>query len=292
MTSAWPEPTAPAAATVVRRLREAGCVFAEDEARLLVEACPDPERLESPVTRRVAGEPLEHLLGWADFAGRRIAVGPGVFVPRRRSELLVRLAVAHLHTSRLGVTSWGSRPAGAAHDADRPPAVVLDLCCGSGAIGVAIAAALAGGAAAPELHAADVDPTALEYARRNLAPWGGTVHRGDLFEALPAPLRGRVQVLTANAPYVPTASIPFMPPEAREHEPLLALDGGSDGLDFHRSIASAAPQWLADGGLLVIEVSRRQAETAARLFASHGLAPRIESDEDLDAVAVVGTAGR
>ncbi len=276
---------------VVRRLRAAGCVFAEKEARLLVEACRDTGRLEGLVARRVAGEPLEHLLGWADFAGRRIAVGPGVFVPRRRSELLVRLAVAHLHASRLGVTSWESRPAGAAHDAGPPPAVVVDLCCGSGAIGVAIAAALADGAAL-ELHAADVDPTAVEYARRNLAPWGGTVHRGDLFEALPAPLRGRVQVLTANAPYVPTASIPFMPPEAREHEPLLALDGGSDGLDFHRSIASAAPEWLADGGVLVIEVSRRQAETAAELFASHGLAPRIESDEELDAVAVVGTAGR
>ncbi|GAA2200798.1 putative protein N(5)-glutamine methyltransferase [Sinomonas flava] len=276
---------------VVRRLRAAGCVFAEDEARLLVEACRDTGRLEGLVARRVAGEPLEQLLGWADFAGRRIAVGPGVFVPRRRSELLVRLAVAHLHASRLGVTSWGSPPAGAAHDAGRPPAVVVDLCCGSGAIGVAIAAALADGAAL-ELHAADVDPTAVEYARRNVAPWGGAVHLGDLFEALPASLRGRVQVLTANAPYVPTASIPFMPAEAREHEPLLALDGGSDGLDFHRSIASAAPQWLADGGLLVIEVSRRQAETAARLFASHGLAPRIESDEDLDAVAVVGTAGR
>ncbi|WP_430297269.1 putative protein N(5)-glutamine methyltransferase [Sinomonas sp. B1-1] len=291
MTSAWPESAAPVVDNVVRRLRAAGCVFAEKEARLLVEACRDTGRLEGLVARRVAGEPLEHLLGWADFAGRRIAVGPGVFVPRRRSELLVRLAVAHLHASRLGVTSWESRPAGAAHDAGPPPAVVVDLCCGSGAIGVAIAAALADGAAL-ELHAADVDPTAVEYARRNLAPWGGTVHRGDLFEALPAPLRGRVQVLTANAPYVPTASIPFMPPEAREHEPLLALDGGSDGLDFHRSIASAAPEWLADGGVLVIEVSRRQAETAAELFASHGLAPRIESDEELDAVAVVGTAGR
>src|SRR4051795_2933682 len=163
VTAAPPEPDD----AVVARLRSAGCVFAEDEARLLVAEAGSPARLESLVRRRVAGEPLEYLLGWAEFCGLRIAVAPGVFVPRRRSELLVEEAAALAP----------------------PSPVVVDLCCGSGAVAAALSTVLDH----PEVHASDVDPRAVACARRNLR--GGSVHTGDLFDALPTSLRGRVDIL-------------------------------------------------------------------------------------------------
>ena len=163
---------------IVPRLRAAGCVFAEDEARLLISAARTPADLAAMVDRRAAGLPLEHVLGWAQFCGLRIAVDPGVFVPRRRTELLVR------HAAALA----------------RPRAVVVDLCCGSGAVGAALGAALD----RVELYAVDLDPAAVRCARRNLAAAGGQAYVGDLYEPLPAALRGRVDILVANAPYVPT----------------------------------------------------------------------------------------
>lgn len=249
---------------VVGRLRAAGCVFAEDEARLLLGAAENPAHLHDLLELRCAGHPLEQVVGFAEFAGLRIALAPGVFVPRRRSEFLVERAAA------LG----------------RPGAVLLDLCCGSGAIGAALAERLGGGV---ELHAADVDPAAVECARRNLAPYGGRVHLGDLDAPLPAGLLGRVELLVANAPYVPTGEIALLPPEARDHEPAAALDGGGDGLAVQRRVAAAAPRWLAPGGRLLIETSGRQAPATAELMARQGLAVLVEQDEELDATVVIGT---
>lgn len=246
---------------VVARLRAAGCVFAEDEARLLLAAAADPAGLDALVARRVAGEPLEHVLGWAEFCGLRIAVGPGVFVPRRRTGFLAEQAVA----------------------LTPPGGVLVDLCCGTGAVGAVVAAAVPGA----RVHAVDVDPAAVALARRNLP--GGWVHEGDLDAPLPADLRGRVDVLVANAPYVPTAAIPLMPPEARLHEARVALDGGPDGTDVQRRVASAAPRWLAPGGHLLIETSDRQAPSTAAAVRSHGLATRVVADEERDATVVVGT---
>jgi len=191
---------------IVTRLRAAGCVFAEDEAQLLSSAARTPADLAAMVDRRAAGLPIEHVLGWAQFCGVRIAVDPGVFVPRRRTEFLVHHA-AELTPER---------------------AVVVDLCCGSGALGGALVAA-AGGADRVELHAVDIDPAAVRCARRNLTGAGGRVYQGDLCEPLPATLRGRVDLLVANVPYVPTEAIGMLPPEARLHEPRVALDGGADG---------------------------------------------------------------
>jgi release factor glutamine methyltransferase len=248
---------------IVSRLRAAGCVFAEDEARMLAAAARTPDELATLVDRRVSGLPLEHLVGWTAFCGLRIAVGPGVFVPRQRTEFLVREAAAL---------------AG-------PGAVVVDLCCGSGAAGVAIAALTSGSV---ELHAADVDPAAVRCARRNVEPAGGAVYEGDLYAPLPATLRGRITVLAANAPYVPTDAIALMPPEARLHEPRVALDGGADGLDVHRRVAAEAPDWLAPGGHLLIETSDRQAPVAARLLADAGLTPRIAHSAAFAATIVIG----
>ena len=192
---------------IVTRLRAAGCVFAEDEASLLTAAASSPSDLESMVDRRVGGEPLEQIVGWAEFCGLRIAVEPTVFVPRRRTEFLVQQASALVS----------------------PGGVVVDLCCGSGAIGVATVAAMS----EFELYAADIDIAAVQCARRNVEPVGGQVFQGDLYDALPARIRGRVGVLLVNAPYVPTEDIGMMPPEARDHEARVALDGGSDGLEDH-----------------------------------------------------------
>jgi release factor glutamine methyltransferase len=247
---------------IVARLRSAGCVFAEDEARLLLGTAGTPTELAALVDRRVAGEPLEHLLGWAEFAGQRYAVDPGVFVPRRRTELLVREAATLA----------------------RPGAVVVDLCCGCGAIGAAVAAAVPGA----ELHAADIDPAAVRCARRNVAAVGGHVYEGDLDAPLPAALRGRVDVLVANAPYVPTEAVALMPPEARLHEPRVALDGGADGLDVQRRLIAVAPVWLAPDGHLLIETSERQAPHTADAVTAAGLRPRVVHEEELDATLVVG----
>ena len=248
--------------SVVSALRAAGCVFAEDEAELILAAACRPEELAALVDLRVTGLPLELVVGWAEFRGLRIAVEPGVFVPRRRTEFLVEQALAQ------------------APDAS----VVVDLCCGSGAVGVALATALG----QVELHAADIDPAAVRCARRNVGAVGGRVHEGDLFAALPDELRGRIDILAANVPYVPTGEVGLLPAEARDHEPLVALDGGADGLDVLRRLAAEAPSWLAPGGCLLVETSERQAASAVDAFTTAGLRVRLAASEELSANVVIG----
>jgi len=217
------------------------------------------------VTRRASGLPLEHVVGWAEFCGLRITVTPGVFVPRWRTEFLVDQA------------------AGLA----RPGDVIADVCCGAGAIGIAVAAVTE----RAELYAADIDPAAVGCARRNVAALlgqRGHVYQGDLYEPLPRGRRGQVAILVANVPYVPTGEIGLLPAEARAHEPLAALDGGPDGLDVLRRVTAGAPGWLAPGGYLLIETSDRQVPSAQAAFAASGLLPRVVSSEDLGATVVVG----
>ena len=247
------------------------------------------------IERRIAGLPLEHVVGWAEFCGLRIGVATGVFVPRRRTEFLVRqaellLSGAHDGGAHDGGTSdGGGSPDSGAHDGGTSDggrrAAVVDLCCGSGAVGAALAARVAG----IELHASDLDPAAVRCARRNLEPAGGRVHEGNLFEPLPAGLRGRVRVLVANAPYVPTAAIGTMPPEARTHEPRMSLDGGPDGLDVQRRVIAGAPDWLAPGGHVLIETSRGQARETIGLMRQAGLTARLVNDPELDATVAIGT---
>ncbi|MFE9538919.1 putative protein N(5)-glutamine methyltransferase [Streptomyces sp. NPDC006691] len=267
---------------VVSRLRAAGCVFAEDEAELILGTADGPDQVASMVERRASGLPLEHVLGWAEFHGLRVSVDPGVFVPRRRTEFLVHQALAAADASR-PLAADGPRPL-----ADGPrPLVVVDLCCGSGALGAALAAALPG----TELYAADIEPAAVRCARRNVAPFGGRVYEGDLFDALPAELRGRIDILTANVPYVPSDEVGLLPAEAREHEPLVALDGGSDGLDIMRRVALAAPDWLAPGGILLTETSERQVPGALAAMAAGGLRSGLVTSEELYANVVTGVRG-
>ena len=251
----------------VLALRAAGCVFAEDEARLLLDAAPDANALDALLARRVSGVPLEHVLGWAEFAGLRILVDDGVFVPRRRTEFLA------------------SRAVDLAREHEHP--VVLDLCCGSGALALTIASAVP----TARLWAADIDPAAVATARRNL-PAETLVVCGDLFDPLPDDLRGRVDVLVCNTPYVPTHAIGSMPAEARIFEARLALDGGDDGLDVQRLVAAQAREWLAPGGHVLVEASEDQAPQSALLFEDSGFESRVEYSEEYDTSIVLSTRSR
>ncbi|MCC2322718.1 putative protein N(5)-glutamine methyltransferase [Cellulomonas xiejunii] len=269
MTSADPS------AALVARLRAAGCVFAEDEAALLVAAAGDQpsaggvaspagtvDALEALVARRVAGEPLETVLGWVEFAGLRLGVGPGVFVPRRRTELLARTAV------RL------ARESG-------PTPVVVEACCGVAPVASLVAREVPGA----QVHAADLDPVAVGWARRNLAH-RGQAWVGDLLDPVPPALRGRVDVLVANAPYVPHDAIATMPPEARDHEPHAALDGGADGVDVQRRLLALAPVWVRAGGHVLVETSVRQT-ALTRAACPPGWPVEVLRDDDVDGTVVV-----
>lgn len=249
-------------------MRAAGCVWADDEAELILRAAGTSADVEAMVARRAAGEPIEQVVGWAEFCSLRIALRPGVFVPRRRTEFLARQAA----------------------DLARPGCVVVDLCCGSGALAAAVAHSLL--PAGCEVWGADIDPVAVDCARDNLAGYGATVLQGDLFDALPRLLRGRVDVLMANVPYVATADLPTLPAEAREHEPPTALDGGSDGLGVFRRVAAEAPGWLAPGGMLLSEVTDAQVDAALAAVRTAGLEPDVARDGDLDATVVTGRRHR
>lgn len=272
---------APAFDNVVATLRAAGCVFAEDEARLVIEAAIDEDDLHRLVARRAAGFPLEYLLGWAEFCGLRISVAPGVFVPRRRTEFLVRQAV--------DVAARSARDSA-------PAATVVDLCCGTGAVGLAVLTALrrppradTAVATAAKLFACDIDPAAVRCAHDNIAAVDGVACQGDLFAALPAELRGHLDLIVCNAPYVPTAAIGSMPREARDHEPRVALDGGPDGVAVHRRVTGQAAEWLAPGGSLLIETSRSQSDATQAALTEGGLLARLARSDELDATVAIGT---
>jgi release factor glutamine methyltransferase len=250
-------------ARAVVALRAAGCVFAEDEADVLGSVAADEAALAALVRRRAEGEPLEQVVGFADFCGVRVRLRPGIFVPRVRSELLVRRGVAAAVAAGAG-------------------AVVVDLCCGSGALAMAVHAE----APLSTVYAADSDPTAVACAKDNL---GERVYQGDLFDALPDDLRGSVDVLLANVPYVATRHIPLLPSEARDHEPRTALDGGDDGLDVFRRVIAGAPQWLRpSGGIVMSEITEAQIDAAIFAVQRAGLRAEVAYDEDLEATVIIG----
>jgi release factor glutamine methyltransferase len=258
---------------VVARLRAGGCVFAEAESDLLLEGAGNRGELDAMIARRVAGTPVELVLGWADFGRVRVAVEPGVFVPRLRTRFLAHLASEFLTSGD----------------------VIVDLCCGAGPIGAYLLEVMREpGDDTIELHAADVDEVAVRCARKNLATaietGHASVYQGDLDAPLPARLAGQISILTANVPYVPSAEIPLLPSEARDYEPLTALDGGADGLDLLRRVAQAAPRWLRPGGRLLIEISDRQQEAAIAAFRAAGLDPSLHESEEYDSTVLVGRA--
>jgi release factor glutamine methyltransferase len=250
-------------AWATRELAAAGCVSAAAEADWLLEEATDPEgsgeprggapvsqeALRAMVTRRVAGEPLQYVIGWAPFGRLRLAVGPGVFVPRPETEGLADRAASRLRTLP-------------------SPRTAVDLCTGSGAI----ACYLASEAPGTRVLATELDPGALAWARVNADRYGVELLAGDLDAPLPPELAGRVDVVCANVPYVPSEAIATLPTDVRDHEPRLSLDGGPDGLDLFRRLAERAGRWLAPGGWLYCEIGEDQAEGAAAILTGAGLA--------------------
>src|SRR6266487_999482 len=253
MTASATHTTVGAALTgTAARLAAAGCVSARAEARWLVEEALAPPnrgtsalalgrreplppeaaaRLDEMVARRVAGEPLQYVIGWAPFGPLRIEVGPGVFVPRPETELLAERAAGHLRAARRGGR----------------PAVAVDLCTGSGAIACYLAAEVPGA----RVLATELDHGAAAWATRNGAGLGVEVLVGDLdapLEAAAPELAGGVDVLTANVPYVPSGQLAGLPADVRDHEPALAVDGGPDGLDVLRRVLALAGRGLAPAG--------------------------------------------
>ncbi len=227
---------------VLDALAAGGCVDPAAEADALLDASnAGVEPLEELLARRLAGEPLAWIIGWVRFCDARVRVDPGVFVPRPQTEALARRAAALLPVDGIAV----------------------DLCAGSGAIAVVV------GAARPRatVIATDVDPVAVACARRN----GVEALLGDLDEPLPPALRGRVDVVTAVVPYVPTEELHLLPRDVLVHEPRRALDGGPRGTVVLERTARAATRWLRPGGSVLLELGGEQADVLSTIMAAAGL---------------------
>jgi len=209
------------------------------------------------VARRAAREPLQHLTGSAAFRHVELQVGPGVFLPRPETELLAGWAIER------------AVEAG-------PGAVVVDLCCGSGAIALSVADE----APRAEVHAVELDPAAHAWAERNLAATGVDLQLGDMADAFPE-LDSGVDVVVCNPPYIPLEAWASVAPEVRDHDPALALWSGDDGLDAMRVLESTAARLLRPGGWVGAEHADAQGESAARVFLDAGRWTEVRDHRDL-----------
>lgn len=257
------------------RLRAADCVFAEDEARLLC-AAADGALLDELVEARVAGAPLEPLLGHVDFAGLRLRVVPGVFVPRQRSVFIARLAARAAAEGAGGAAAAGgvASPAagGVAEEARGSRPIVVEPYAGVAPLAAVVARAVP----AARVVVSDVSAAALACAEINVP--GALAVRGACLTALPRELRGRVDVIAAVPPYVPSGELQLLPREAREYEPTAALTAGADGLREHRALAAAATEWLAPGGVVLAELAAHQAREMLAFARGLGLDARALRD--------------
>jgi release factor glutamine methyltransferase len=259
------------------RLRAAGVASPEHDAAellahvlgttrgslVLVEevASSAAEEYDALVARRAAREPLQHLTGVAGFRNVELAVGPGVFVPRPETELLAGWAVARAQELL---------------DAGAASVHVVDLCTGSGAI----ARAVADEVPAAVVHAVELDESAYAWAGRNLERTGVDLRHGDMATAFDD-LRGTVDVVTCNPPYIPLEAWESVAPEARDHDPHLALFSGTDGLDAIRVLEQRAAVLLRPGGLLGFEHADVQGESAPAVLSAAGRWADVRDHADL-----------
>jgi release factor glutamine methyltransferase len=219
------------------------------------------DRFLALVTRRAGGEPFPHLTGSIEFYGLRLEVRPGPFVPRPSSELTVERAARRLRR--------------------RNDPVVVDVCAGAGPIALAIADEFPDA----EVWGADIDAGGLALGRRNARRLGidnVTFRTSDMYGALPARLKGRVDVITGHIPYVAANEVEDLPSEVREYEPLFTLsDSSSDGLDLIRRATQEAPAWLKPGGWLMMEISEDLGKKVTRICRQAGFGHiGVASDED------------
>jgi release factor glutamine methyltransferase len=212
---------------------------------------------EGLVSRRAAREPLQHLIGTAAFRHVELRVGPGVFVPRPETELVAGWAIEKAREA-------GAKP------------VVVDLCTGSGAIALSITNEVR----EARLHAVELDPSAFEWAERNLAASGVDLRLGDMADAFPD-LDGTVDVVVCNPPYIPLEAFESVAPEARDHDPALALWSGDDGLDAMRVLETTAARLLRPGGWVGAEHADVQGESATRVFLDAGRWTDVRDHRDL-----------
>ena len=210
--------------------------------------------------RRAAREPLQHLTGTAAFRYVELAVGPGVFVPRPETESLA---------------GWGVEAATAVAASGRDP-VVVDLCTGSGAIALAVATEVP----AAGVHAVELSEDALEWAARNLRGSGVDLRQGDMAEAF-HDLDGTVDVVLCNPPYIPLEAYESVAPEARDHDPALALWSGDDGLEAMRVLERVAARLLRAGGVVGAEHADVQGESAPAVFRGAGRWAAVRDHRDL-----------
>jgi len=264
-------------ASAAEVLREAGVQSPEHDAAellafvlgrrrgdlVLVDAveAADRVRFAELVARRAARTPLQHLTGTAAFRHVELAVGPGVFVPRPETELLAGWAIERARE----VLSTGS-----------PSAVVVDLCTGSGAVALSVATEVP----EAEVHAVELDRDAFAWAGRNLAGRGVDLREGDMAEAFPD-LDGTVDVVVCNPPYIPLTEYAGVAPEARDHDPDLALWSGEDGLEAMRVLERVAARLLVPGGWVGAEHADVQGESAQQVFATTGRWTEVRDHRDL-----------
>jgi release factor glutamine methyltransferase len=253
------------------RLQEAGLASPDyDAAELLAFVCgvsrtrlrlidvddAQRARYDELVARRAQREPLQHLTGTAAFRYRELAVGPGVFVPRPETEVLVGWILDRLKY------------------VDAP--LVVDLCSGSGAIAGAVATERPDST----VHAVELSPEACVWARRNLAGTGAVLHERDIDGCLPE-LDGQVDAVISNPPYIPLTAWESVTAEVRDHDPALALWSGDDGLDAIKVVASTAGRLLKPGGWFGCEHADVQGESAPAVFAATGLFTEVRDQLDL-----------
>ena len=211
-------------------------------------------RFSDLAARRQSGEPLQYIEGSAQFGPIEVAVDSRVLIPRPETEQLWEMVSIRM--------------------ADDPPQTIVDLGTGSGVLALALKHRFP----KAEVHAVDVSASAIAVAERNIAQSGDSValYHGDLFDPLPSTLRGRVDLLISNPPYIATSDHPELPAEVRDHEPPIALFGGDDGVRVLRRIVAEAPEWLSSGGLLACEIGENQGSAIAEFAAD--LEPTIFKD--------------
>lgn len=237
-------------AALTRALEAAGCVAADEEAQELLAAANGAADLDAMLARRLTGEPIAWITGRTRFCGLDLAVAPGVYVPRWQSEPLARRAAGLLPPAGVGV----------------------DLCTGSGAIGVVMQSRHPGAT----VVGTEIDAVAAACARRN----GLVVYDGFLDDPLPAALASRVDVMTGVLPYVPRQAMAFLPRDVLRFEPPGALDGGAGGIELVAAAVRRSGRWLVPGGWLLLEVGSDQIDEVAGLFREAGFAEVDWWDDD------------